>query len=189
MSLNKIILLAIIGATLLNTGAAMSGLVGACETKNYTSYHINPAQYLGHWYELGHSKSFIFDLGCYCTTAQYGLNPNGTVSVSNACHYLSVKGPLVVNNGTAVITDPSKPGSLMVYFGPHGAPYDVVLVDEQYNWSIVVSCDATPFFGGSNIWILSRTPTLEPSLYATLKEKAALMGFVMDDYVDSVQTC
>jgi apolipoprotein D and lipocalin family protein len=65
------------------------------------------SEYLGRWYQVAGTPA-IFTAGCQCTTADYGLNDDGTVSVHNACKIFG----FIPNeiNGSASIVD-SKYGS------------------------------------------------------------------------------
>ena len=55
--------------------------LGACP-KIETVPNFDANRYLGLWYEV-EKYPFIFTLGGKCVTAEYGLNPNGTISVFN----------------------------------------------------------------------------------------------------------
>ena len=39
---------------------AMPGLVGACATMNFTMQSIEPSEFVGAWYEIAHSASFLW---------------------------------------------------------------------------------------------------------------------------------
>lgn len=72
---------------------------------------FNVARYLGRWFEI---KSYpaIFQLGGTCTEANYGLNPNGTVSVVNKMNRF---GRQTTIEGYAVLVEEGK-GKLIVNF-------------------------------------------------------------------------
>lgn len=60
------------------------------------------SEYLGRWYQVAGTPA-IFTAGCQCTTADYGLNDDGTVSVHNACKIFGVIPNEI--DGTASIVD------------------------------------------------------------------------------------
>ena len=49
-------------------------------------------RYLGTWYEVGSVKQF-FSIGLVNTTAQYSLNPDGSIRVENSGNYFVNNGP------------------------------------------------------------------------------------------------
>lgn len=108
-------------AMIMQPVAATSGLVGACKTKNYTTADIDPVQYAGTWFEVAHSESFIFDSGCVCTQAQYGVIDAATLSVNNSCRKDSPSAQVTAVLGNATIPDKAHPGHLEVTQG--GAPF------------------------------------------------------------------
>lgn len=64
------------------------------------------------------------------------------------------------------------------------APYNVLYIDKDYNYALVASCSVV---GGSLVWIISRTPTLDQEIYMKLYHKALDMGFRLDDFENTVQ--
>jgi apolipoprotein D and lipocalin family protein len=75
------ILLAVVLAVLVPSVLSQVPGRGRCPQTSVVQ-NFNVQRYLGKWYEI---KSFfaIFQAGGSCTQANYGLNPNGTVSVLN----------------------------------------------------------------------------------------------------------
>lgn len=160
---------------------AEPGLVGAC--KNSTIQAVKNFKfndYLGKWYEIGHSKSFYFDYGCEYTTAEYSLNSDNTIKVNNSCirdnKFVSVIGKAIAEGPDA---------KLKVSFGfDISAPYDVVFVTSLYTASLVVSCTE---IGGSNLWILSRTPELSDTLIDFYLSIFTEQGFIINDFIRTKQ--
>lgn len=93
---------------------------------------INVTQYLGRWYQMYDDLLVqgTFEANSYCDTADYALNPNGTVSVHNRERVGSVSGVESEIYGYAAQSDPSNPGALTVYLQgvPVGAPYWIFLL-------------------------------------------------------------
>lgn len=85
-------------------------------------------QYLGHWFQAYSDVAVTatFENSSYCVTADYGMNPNGTISVWNRERQYSVTGPEREIFGWAAATNTSQPGELTVHLqgtGGFGAPY------------------------------------------------------------------
>lgn len=141
---------------------------------------LDPARYLGLWYEIATTPSFI-QADCHATTAEYGVVDEDTVSVYNRCHLGSPDGELSEIEGTADFVDEGY-ARLLVDFGfGFAAPYNVVELDgaegdAPYRYAAVNSA-------GMQIWILARAPTLDPALYDTLVERMAAQGLPTDDLV------
>jgi apolipoprotein D and lipocalin family protein len=119
-----------------------------CTVASQTVPELNTTAYLGRWYQM--YSDFIveatFENSSYCDTADYGLWPNGTISVYNRERQYGVDGPerqifgwAEVNNATV------EPGQLTVHLQTtgFGAPYWVYELGPatydgwQYEYSIV----------------------------------------------------
>ncbi len=145
---------------------------------------LEPERYLGLWYEIATTPSFI-EAGCTGTTAEYGVVDDDTISVYNRCYLGSLDGEVNEIEGTADFADDSY-ARLLVDFGfGFAAPYNVVELDgaggeEPYRYAAVNS-------SGFQIWILSRTPTLDPAIYDALVERMAAQGLKTDELVMTEQ--
>lgn len=115
--------------------------------------NFDAARYTGLWYEIARFP-VPFQTGCTAVTAEYGLLPDGTLSVLNICHEGTVDGPVKQISGTAKVTGP---GQLRVQFASVPfikAPYWVLWVDADYQTAVV----GVP--SGRAGWVLSRTPVI-----------------------------
>ena len=128
-------------------------------------------RYLGTWYEvarLDHS----FERGLSQVTATYSLREDGGVRVINR-GFDAEKSDWQSAEGKAYFTGKSSTGALKVsFFGPFYGAYIVVELDhEDYQYSMVA--------GPNNkyLWILARSPELEPAVLKQLLEKARTLGF------------
>eukprot|EP00475_Leptophrys_vorax_P020603 TRINITY_DN2821_c0_g1_i1.p1 TRINITY_DN2821_c0_g1~~TRINITY_DN2821_c0_g1_i1.p1 ORF type:complete len:188 (+),score=53.41 TRINITY_DN2821_c0_g1_i1:3-566(+) len=149
--------------------------------------------YVGTWYQLADYPQFYEFFTCKdCVTAQYGLNSDGTVEVVN-----QALGP---NNctikGVATTPDASEPAKLDVRFDfvpsfipdSHKANYWIlelgsVNADGLYSWSLVSDENR------DSLYILSRTPTVEDDLFASLKEKLVDQEFDLSKLRVTDQSC
>jgi apolipoprotein D and lipocalin family protein len=112
-------------------------------------------KYTGRWYQvLGAPTNEIFQGYGTCLTADYGVLPNGSVSVLNS--QLDKNGNLEQITGYAYYKNTSEPGKLTVYLEgtPFDGPYWVVKLGEvkndQYQYSIVTVPSQI------SLWVITR---------------------------------
>lgn len=125
-----------------------------------TVNELNTTAYLGRWYQI--YSDFIvqatFENNSYCDTADYGIWPNGTISVLNRERQYSVTGPERVINGWAEIGNLSQPGQLTVHLQTvqFGAPYWIYeLGPATYNgWMYEYSIVSDPL--KATLFVLAR---------------------------------
>ncbi|XP_045105239.1 apolipoprotein D-like [Portunus trituberculatus] len=142
--------------------------------------NFNLHRYLGRWYEI--ERFFApFQTGD-CVTADYGLLPNGSVSVINT---EVVEGELNSVTGFATLGPNPSEGRLVVAFpfssggsfSADGEPNYTVVATDYDNYALVYSCSS---FGAGNkfelSWILSRTPGLPQQFVYELKKWATLVN-------------
>mmetsp|Transcript_15836 Transcript_15836/g.34384 ORF Transcript_15836/g.34384 Transcript_15836/m.34384 type:complete len:192 (-) Transcript_15836:230-805(-) len=122
------------------------------------SIHVNPdtvdelsiPAYLGNWYQMAADQIVYdtFEKDAYCSTALYGDNGNGTLSVHNYATIGSPTGSVYTIDGYAYQTKPdTEPGQLKVVFNssdaaPFPAPYWILELgpinsDGLYDYAIV----------------------------------------------------
>jgi len=89
-----------------------------------TVSELDIPSYLGRWYQMFSDLVVIstFERNAYCVTADYGMNPNKTLSVYNANTVGSPTGKLNDIRGYAEVVDPSEPGKLAVKFPVNPVP-------------------------------------------------------------------
>ena len=141
---------------------------------------VDLARYAGTWYEQAHLPMF-FQRKCVAdTTAHYSLNADGTVAVVNRCR--KADGSFNEAHGVARMVG-GRTSTLEVRFAPRWlswlplvwGDYWVIALDEtDYHWAMVGAPDA------DYLWILSRTPRLDPEVRAGLVEQARAMGYPVD---------
>ena len=130
-------------------------------------------RYLGTWYEVGSVKQF-FSIGLVNTTAQYSLNPAGSIRVENSGNYFVNNGPESSIVGVALPVDGSDNKLTVRFFGPASdnppGNYWIVDLDPDYQWAIV--SDATGLSG----FLLTRTRTVSDDFYQQLLDRASVKG-------------
>lgn|SRR5690606_3031411 len=133
----------------------------ACDPKipaNVTPVeNFDAEKYLGTWYEVGRVDN-RFERGLIKTKAEYTLNEDGSINVLNSGFNPS-KGRYTHASGTALFVRGRGTGALKVsFFGPFFGGYNIVALDDDYRWSIVIGSSPNYF------WVLSRDPLLSPDL-------------------------
>lgn len=110
-------------------------------------------RYLGKWYEIARFD-FRFEKDLDNTTAEYSLNDDGTVRVVNrGYNYVKNKDSEAV--GKASFRGDSNVAELKVsFFGPFYSGYNVIAIDPEYKYALVVGNDT------GYLWILSREKTI-----------------------------
>lgn len=129
---------------------------------------INPVRqfdlnrYLGKWYEVGRLEN-RFERGLVKTTAEYALNSNGTVRVVNR-GFDPARQRQKEAVGTAKFIGDQSVGALKVsFFWPFYGGYNIIDLDPEYGWAIIVGSSHTYF------WVLSRDPELSETLRSRAK--------------------
>lgn len=154
----------LLGATLLASGCAV-----------HVPSNITPVQgfdvnkYAGQWYEIARIDH-RFEKGLINTSAQYSLNPDGTVKVVNR-GYNPEKKEWKESEGVAKFIGDKNVGALKVtFFGPFYGGYNVVDLDPAYQVSMVIGQN-TDYF-----WLLSRQKTMPQAQVMQALQKAGALG-------------
>jgi len=134
---------------------------------------VDAERYLGTWYELGSVKQF-FSVGLVNSKAVYSLRPDVNIRVENSGNYFAANGPVSRIVGSAFPVDPSNARLNVSFTGANSSSgvgnYWIVDLDPDYQWAIV--SDPT----GRSGFILSRTRSVSPELYAELVQRASDKG-------------
>ena len=138
---------------------------------------LDVPRYMGVWYEIAKYPNW-FQRSCLANTkAEYQPQPNGSVKVINRCTSDDGKPKEAV--GTArQVGAPTSP-KLQVQFTPAWlsfipflwADYWVIDLDADYQLAAVSEPKK------EYLWVLSRTPEVNPAAYAALLERLKARGF------------
>lgn len=159
-------LLALVGCA--GYAKSVNRLAGIVRVRNF-----DVTRYLGKWYELGRIEN-RFERGMTDTTAQYSLNRDGTIRVVNG-GYDPANGKYREAIGKAKFIAAKDVGALKVsFFPPFYGGYNIVALDDDYQWAIVVGPNPNKYF-----WVLSRQPKLTQGL------KNRVLGVARDLHVDA----
>ena len=127
-------------------------------------------RYMGRWYEIARYPKW-FERNCHAVTADYALQADGTVSVLNSCRKGSVTGRLTTAKAKAWSVHPSQSRFKVRFFWPFNGPYWIIAVDPEYRWAVVGHPKR------SSLWLLSRTPRLDPAVEDAIMKKLLALGY------------
>jgi apolipoprotein D and lipocalin family protein len=138
-------------------------------------------RYLGTWYEIAR-LDHSFERGLDNITAAYYLKSDGSVSVLNRGREVKT-GQYKTARGTAVfIGKPDVAALKVTFFKPFWGAYYVIALDKQdYAWAMVTSSSR------KYLWILSRTPVLDPLVLNELLAQAKDWQFETDKLIFPLQ--
>lgn len=134
-------------------------------------------RYLGTWYEIAR-LDHSFERGLSRVTAEYSMRSDGGVQVVN--RGLSVAtGEWQEAVGKAYFTGNADVGQLKVsFFGPFYGGYNIIELDKtDYQYSLVAGPNR------DYLWLLSRTPVMDPATVRTLIDTATDLGFPTDELI------
>jgi apolipoprotein D and lipocalin family protein len=133
--------------------------------------HVDLQRYLGTWYEIATIPQ-RFQKGCVGVTAHYSLRADGKIDVVNVCRKETLDGKSKSVRGKAWIVDKTTNAKLKVsFFWPFSGDYWIIDLDEDYRWAVVGHPART------YLWILCRTPQMDPALYEELLGRIAAKGY------------
>lgn len=137
---------------------------------------LDVKRYMGTWYEIAKFPNRFQKKCAGDTTATYGLREDGRVSVVNRCR--THEGGEDVAEGVARQLGAADSPRLEVRFAPAilsfiplvWGDYWVIDLDEQYQLSAVSEPKR------EYLWILSRSPQVDPAAYEALLGRLAAQG-------------
>jgi apolipoprotein D and lipocalin family protein len=137
----------------------------------HTVAQVDLPRYMGTWYEIA-SYPHRFQKGCVASRADYRLLADGKVEVVNQCREERLDGPLKSVTGTARVVDATTNARLEVsFFRPFWGDYWIIDLDPGYRWAMVGHPSR------DYLWILSRTPTLDETVYQQLLAGLPAKGY------------
>ena len=141
---------------------------------------VDLSRYAGRWYEIAAFPAW-FERGCRCSTADY-IHMDEYVEVKNSC--VRDDGDIVVHSAKAFPVPGTDNTQLRVRFiWPFKSDYWIIALDENYQYAMV----GHP--GKKYLWIMSRTPDMEETVYQSLVEKALSKGYDVQKLRRVDQSC
>ena len=168
----------------------MGLLAGACTTNTTarlhlpelrTVAHVDLTRYTGIWYEISTIPQG-FQRGCTASTATYAIREDGDIDVFNRCRQGALDGPERFARGRARIVDPITNAKLTVsFFRPFWGEYWIVDLGPKYEYAVVGHPTR------DYLWVLSRTPSMEPAVYQDILGRLAAQGYETQRLVRTLQ--
>lgn len=142
---------------------------------------VDLSKYAGKWYEIA-SYPQRFQKGCHCTTAEYTLSESGYVIVENRCNRDSINGKQSYIKGKAFVVKNSGNAKLKVqFFWPFKGKYWIIDLADDYSYSVVSHPNR------KYLWILSRTPKIDYTIYQQILSRLNENGFDLTKLQSTVQ--
>jgi apolipoprotein D and lipocalin family protein len=160
------------GSTLIAAGATALLLKSrSAIPKNVKAIeNFDVERYLGTWYEIARFD-YSFERNIDNAIAQYSLGENGIVKVRNS-GFNYKKGKWISANGIAKFRQARHIAALKVsFFGPFYAGYNVVALEDNYQYALVVGRSL------KYLWILSRTKDIPEKIKKDYLRIAAGIGY------------
>jgi apolipoprotein D and lipocalin family protein len=144
---------------------------------------VDLGRYMGKWFEIAAFPQ-RFEKGCHCTTAEYEMTDKGYVRVINICRKGGPNGKVSRAKGKAFIVKGSGNAKLRVqFFWPFRGNYWIIDLAEDYTYAVVGDPSR------KYLWILSRTPAMDPALYDEIVRRTEAQGFDTTKLVKADQSC
>ncbi len=155
--------------TTLLLGVCMTTSSQQIDNSTITMFDLN--RYLGKWYEVAR-YDHAFERGLVGTTAEYSLLDDGKIKVLNSGYINTLDGTYQQSVGKAKPNRNGKAGQLRVsFFGPFYSDYYILDLAPDYSYSVVGS--SSPKY----LWILSRTPHLNPKVQSEILTNLQQRGY------------
>ncbi len=158
---------------------ALSTVFVSCHTIPKGATAVRPfsqEKYLGTWYEIAR-LDYKYERHLDHVTAEYGLKPNGLISVTNKGYNVK-KHTWEESRGKAKpVADPQEAKLKVSFFGPFYAGYNVIALDDDYRYALVAGKNT------DYLWLLSRGKTMPEDVKAAFLKQAKAIGYDTDKLV------
>jgi len=138
---------------------------------------LDVQRYLGTWYEIARYPNWFQRKCVGQVTADYALDSDGSLKVLNRCRLADDE--FDEAKGTALQQGGTTSARLKVSFAPAWLSFIPFLWGDY--WVIDIDADyqlaAVSEPGRDYLWVLSKTPRVDPARYQALLERLAAMGF------------
>jgi apolipoprotein D and lipocalin family protein len=168
--LSLVILIAILGSS--NLGAQTND---TAPVKTISTLDV--PRYLGTWYEIAKFPNWFQKKCIGNTKAVYSLKADGNLQVLNSCKIAS--GEVSIAQGAARQIGPTDSPKLEVRFAPEWLSFlpmvwgDYWVIDLDSQYQVAAVSDPRREY----LWVLSRTPQLDPKVYDDLLQRLQKQQF------------
>lgn len=149
---------------------------------------VNPEYYLGKWYQVYRTANSFQNDKAIQTTAEYSLKDpdillkdGGEITVVNTETFTDSNGKqeIKIAKGSAISRSGETYNKLLVsFFKPFWGDYWILDLGDQIDGLYSHALVGSPF--SNSMWVLSRTETLDPQVFASILKKAQDFGFTLD---------
>lgn len=168
---------------------AAAGLVTACSTHSGsyaplpTQANIDLNKYVGTWYEQALLPNSFQDQCVANVRAEYVLNDDKSITVTNSCQLKDGKTDVAVGQGRlAQDVEPQDPAKLEIRFAPAAlswvpavwGDYWILKTQGDYEYSLVGTRDR------QYLWVLSREKNADTAVVQELLNYAGTLGYAVD---------
>lgn len=144
-------------------------------------------RYLGTWYEIARKPMYFQRKCAKNVTANYMLNQDGTVAVTNSC--ITFEGKADQAHGQAFVMNAPANSQLKVSFLPKAirwlpvgrGDYWILKLDSDYKVALVGDPQL------KYLWLLSRTPKISDETFTEYRRYAQHLGYDVSDLKLTVQ--
>lgn len=141
---------------------------------------LDVPRYMGTWFEVAKYPNRFQRKCVRNTTAEYALQGDGTVRVTNRC--VTAQGDTIEAVGQARQVGEVTSPQLQVRFAPAWLSFlpmvwgDYWVIDLDAEYSLVAISEPQRHF----LWVLSRTPQVNPQRYQALLSRLGQQGFALN---------
>lgn len=169
---------------LLSVAAGVAVLVSGCAVSVPDNIrpvtNFDATRYAGTWYELARIDH-RFEKGLIKTSAQYTLNPDGTVKVVNRGFNPGKNEWKEAVGKAKFLGDPRTAALKVSFFGPFYGGYNVVRLSDDYKTALVIGNKLDYF------WLLSREKQIPDIEMKALLGEAAKLGVDLNQVIEIPQ--
>lgn len=162
-----------------NMGFAQSEVPQTADTLR-TVAALDVLRYMGTWYEIAKYPNWFQKKCTGATKADYSLLPDGQVQVINRCRLDN--GTMNEARGVARQVEAATSPKLEVRFAPAWLSFlpfvwgNYWVIDLDADYQLVAVSEPNKEY----LWILSRTPKVDPARYSSLLIRLRQQGFDLD---------
>jgi apolipoprotein D and lipocalin family protein len=133
---------------------------------------VPAALYSGRWYEIARTPNMMQG-DCWGSTNDFSGWAGGVFAVTQTCHHGSIQGPVAVTNAKGHVLPASDNAKISLGYMGGLVSKEFWIVDhaDDNAWAIM----ATP--SGHYVWLMSRSPALDPSVQAAAMARLQALGF------------
>lgn len=173
---SRVLLFSILGALLIGLGSSQAIAQQGDQTVK-TIASLDVPRYLGTWYEIAKFPNW-FQKKCVSNTkAVYTAKPDGNLRVLNSCK--TAGGEISEAEGLARQIGAKDSPKLEVRFAPEWLSFlslvwgDYWVIDLDSQYQVAAVSDPRRDY----LWVLSRTPQMDPKVYADLLQRLKQQQF------------